>query len=376
MGDFRFREVKHSLIPKERTIEKLNSELRRLEAEFERQLTVQRDMEAALESKKGQILRLTKEGERLREVIKKRDNTIFRFTSDLDALVQNEQDLRLWPHGLLKIYKDHVDPKSMVKDDNTFAMQELQRQIAVMERKVSTLAAQGRQTDAACRSSIQKETRDNSLLIKEVNEIRVEQKVLEKRTKELELKVRQAENKVAQHKEKREAALALAASAVPGSTERPRLGNAELDEYFDGATSDGASTSVMRARPRQQRKSVAPVAPEPAAGRSIPMMSLVRRPKSRGSLVEERKTKHKLLLDADQTERAVQQKALENKLLKDQLQKLMLEDGGDSDDKEDGTSRGRSVRPAKPTAAAGAGLAAVRAGANAGTNVTVSGIAV
>ena len=88
---------------------------------------------------------------------------------DRMALVKNTQDLRLWPHGLLKIYKDHVDPKSMVKDDNTFAMQELQRQIAVMERKVQHLATQGKQTDGACKGSIQKETRDNSLLIKEVN---------------------------------------------------------------------------------------------------------------------------------------------------------------------------------------------------------------
>jgi hypothetical protein len=352
--DFRFREVKHSLIPKDKTIAKLNAELRRLEAEFERQLTVQRDMEIVLETKKGKIVKLSAEGERLRELVKKRDRKIDRFTSDLDALVQNEQDLRLWPRGLKTIYDEHVDPRNIIKDEDTSAMQEVQRQIAVMERKVKSLSAHGRSTEALCSSSIQKETRDNSMLIKELNEIRSEQKFLQKRTKELELKVRQAETKLANKREEREAAAALAlAEGSSTSSDRARLGNADIDGFF-GAGAYDPNVSAVRVGLKPHRR--ANVRPEPVA-RSQPMTTLVARPKSRGAMAEERKAKQRLLLDVDHAERAAQQKALENKLLRDQLKKLQLE----KEDLDDEYAARYQDRTTKPSAAAGTGLAAVRA---------------
>jgi len=80
-------------------------------------LDVQKQMEGNLDKKQQQIVALSAEGDKLREVVKQRERTIFRFTTDLHDLVMGEQDQRLWPHGLRKIYRDHVDPERIFKDN-------------------------------------------------------------------------------------------------------------------------------------------------------------------------------------------------------------------------------------------------------------------
>merc|ERR1712187_315102 len=111
-----------------------------LEAEFEKQLESHKRMEKKLAEKTDQITKLEAEGERMREPVKARERTIWRFTTDLHTLATEEQDKRKWPAGIRKIYREHVHSDRVFKDSGNFAMQELSRQTQVMQNKASTMA--------------------------------------------------------------------------------------------------------------------------------------------------------------------------------------------------------------------------------------------
>jgi len=136
--------------------------------------------------------------------LKQRERTIFRYTADLLELAA-DQDVRNWHIGLKKIWRDHVNPETFKKDEGTsLPMQELGRQIQVMERKASMLALRSKRGEATCKADTRRKTQENSLLIHELEELRIEKKSLQAEVQELELQVRLAEQR-AENKEIRKA---------------------------------------------------------------------------------------------------------------------------------------------------------------------------
>merc|ERR1719387_1450131 len=173
--DFRLREVTASLQPKDQLLTQMNVQLKELEGEFERQLTEQRTMESQLDTKDQKIQHLTAETNKLRNVVKQREQKIEKFNTDLYSLVNNQTDIRQWPSEIRKMYHEHVQgEKSAGGGEDKLPIEELQRQMRLMERKVTTLAVKGGRTEAACKSDIQRKAHENSLLIHELNELRVE----------------------------------------------------------------------------------------------------------------------------------------------------------------------------------------------------------
>merc|ERR1719375_2113484 len=194
--DFRLREVQESLQPKEKMIERLNEDLINLEAEFEKQLAMQHQMESELVEKDEQITALLAEGDKLRETIKLRERRIQLFHTDLYKLVKEEQDVRSWPQCIRVIYRDHMNPECIAKDaEQSIPMEELRRQTKLMEKKIGQLAANKAVIENKCKQDIQNKTTENSLLIHELNMLRVERKTLQRQVKDLLLRVRQAELK-------------------------------------------------------------------------------------------------------------------------------------------------------------------------------------
>merc|ERR1719428_1711962 len=86
---------------------------------------------------------------------------------------------------------DHVDSK-----EDQQSMEELDRQMKLMERKVRSLAMKGGRTELACKTDIQRKSHENSLLIHELNELRTEKRSLQDQVKNLELNLRQAQQKL------------------------------------------------------------------------------------------------------------------------------------------------------------------------------------
>eukprot|EP00929_Paragymnodinium_shiwhaense_P031142 TRINITY_DN17520_c0_g1_i1.p1 TRINITY_DN17520_c0_g1~~TRINITY_DN17520_c0_g1_i1.p1 ORF type:complete len:1419 (-),score=422.29 TRINITY_DN17520_c0_g1_i1:36-4292(-) len=372
--DFRLREVSHSLQPKEQMIGQLKVQLKELESDFERQLDVQRHLEGQLEQKVEQINRMTGDSTRLRELSKKKDRAIFEFQTDVDAFVHEEQDIRNWPEAILRLYKKHVDPEKFLQGDESLPMQELSRQIGVMGNKVVMLSGKSKADDGAFRKDIADKTHDNSLLIQEVSELRVEQKALQRQLKDLDLQVRLAEAKVQQQsKDEAEAAKALTNGAEREDSEADDGALSLLPEavrlFFKGAGHELVATEAA-AKSKLQGTMLKQVKP---TGQSTAKKAAVRK-----ATLEERRRVQKMLLAADLSNQQIQMQALENKLLRDQVTKVTRQ-------KEEQRRTSQSEKPPGPgargrtlagcsdeeggdsspenstAAAAGGGLAAVRA---------------
>ncbi|CAJ1344974.1 unnamed protein product [Effrenium voratum] len=193
--DYRLREVTDSLKPKEDLIAQLHTQLHALEEEFEKQLEIQTQMEAVLESKAQQVASLAAEVDKQKEVLRQRERAIFRFCADLHELATGGEDTRNWHIGMKKIYRDHVNPEIFHQDEEqTRPVQEMARQIQVMERKATMLALRGKNGEATAKADIIRKTQENSLLIHELEELRTEKKALQAEAKELELQLRLGQN--------------------------------------------------------------------------------------------------------------------------------------------------------------------------------------
>ncbi|CAE7559596.1 unnamed protein product [Symbiodinium natans] len=70
--------------------------------------------------------------------------------------------------------------------------------LGVMERKASMLALRSKRGEATCKADTRRKTQENSLLIHELEELRIEKKSLQVQVQELELQVKLAEQKVEQ----------------------------------------------------------------------------------------------------------------------------------------------------------------------------------
>merc|ERR550537_1916418 len=90
-----------------------------------------------------------------------------------------------------------MNPECIQKDKEIqIPIEELRRQARLMETKVAQLAANKASTEARCRQDITNKTTENSLLIHELDMLRVERKNLNRQVKDLLLRVRQAEFKI------------------------------------------------------------------------------------------------------------------------------------------------------------------------------------
>jgi len=254
---------------------------------------------------------MTEEQKKLRDTIKTKERFIEKFTGDLYNLVNNQQlDVREWPREIKKMYHDYVKKDDVVTKEDQQSMGELDRQMKLMERKIRTLAMKGGRTELACKTDIQRKSHENSLLIHELNELRTEKRALQDQVKNLELTLRQTQQKLDQ-----------------ASNER-------------GMLRAGSSGRLMPLE--------APGAPPPPSGRpsgSVPPKPVGRRPPSPGSSSverrvpqgqlrkgntshmspEERQRMQNLLLTADLNSQQIQMQKLENKILRDQVQKLLEE---------------------------------------------------
>jgi len=319
--DFRLREVQESLQPKEKMIERLNEDLINLEAEFEKQLAMQHQMESELVEKDEQITALLAEGDKLRETIKLRERRIQLFHTDLYKLVKEEQDVRSWPQCIRVIYRDHMNPECIAKDaEQSIPMEELRRQTKLMEKKIGQLAANKAVIENKCKQDIQNKTTENSLLIHELNMLRVERKTLQRQVKDLQLRVHNAELKAMPALEDKDTKTVM--PALASSPSDP--GMLQLADLFGGVP-NGSGLPYQTKRPMSGKTKRAPAPPSS----NWPARSTwqhaggdkKQRPDSHIE-PEARRRMQQLLVKADLNQQQIEMQSLENKILRDQVEKL------------------------------------------------------
>eukprot|EP00747_Dinoflagellata_sp_TGD_P024616 gnl/TRDRNA2_/TRDRNA2_130676_c0_seq1.p1 gnl/TRDRNA2_/TRDRNA2_130676_c0~~gnl/TRDRNA2_/TRDRNA2_130676_c0_seq1.p1 ORF type:complete len:1115 (-),score=249.91 gnl/TRDRNA2_/TRDRNA2_130676_c0_seq1:22-3366(-) len=302
--DKRLREVTQLLEPKDTMIEQLRAHLRELEGEFEKQLTDQRAMEGVLDSKKQQIAFLTSENRELNEQVENCEKKIIRFRTDLHNLITENDDVRKWPAEIRRLYHAHVCGHTSRQD--RLALEELQRQMRLMERKVTSLSVKGGQMESTCKLDMQRKANENSLLVHELNQLRVQKKSMQSHVQSLEKKLGEVEKELAKVSSDNKLQLTDGANATaPAGIGAPR-------------------TPSSRPGPRQLTNTVAMGETVPQDSKRATNGGIRKGPTSKMSL-EERKKMQGLLRATDLHSQQIQMQRLENKLLRDQVERLLAE---------------------------------------------------
>ncbi|CAE7781302.1 Cfap57 [Symbiodinium pilosum] len=181
--DRKLAEVSTSLQPKDSLIKKLNQDLTDLETEFERQLLEQRHMEAQIDQRKQKAAILAQETEELKAQVREKDAQIYRFTNDVHNLVAEEKDLSVWPREIRRLYHRHIDNDP--RGQERLPLEEMLRQMRVVERQVTSLAAKGNQIRAMGKLDLQTKANENATLVQELNQLRMLKSSLQRKVRNL-----------------------------------------------------------------------------------------------------------------------------------------------------------------------------------------------
>eukprot|EP00928_Gymnodinium_smaydae_P016296 TRINITY_DN16089_c1_g3_i1.p1 TRINITY_DN16089_c1_g3~~TRINITY_DN16089_c1_g3_i1.p1 ORF type:complete len:1339 (+),score=371.05 TRINITY_DN16089_c1_g3_i1:174-4190(+) len=190
------REVTEQLQPKDRMINQLNENLQELKMEFSKQLAEKQNVEAQIQQKRHEATRLQTEGQDLREVLKGKDAIIGRFCEDLRSLVLKQEDLRLWPAEIRRIY--HVYVCGYVDHEARLPLEESQRQMRVLERRVTSLAMKNRQTKETCKVDERRKANEGALLLGELNTLRIQKQSLQMTIKGFKKRLAEVEQKLSE----------------------------------------------------------------------------------------------------------------------------------------------------------------------------------
>merc|ERR1740121_2106375 len=311
-------------------IEQLNADLEELEAEFEVQLLEQRSIKDDIDAKKQHAVHLSRELEKLRGELRERDRTIASYSNDLHKLVCSGRDENTWPHEIRRLYHVHVRNEGL-QNNEKLPIEEMQREMRQAERKVTSLANKGGHMKDVIKADIQKKAQEGAELTRELNELRVQKKSLQREVRSLEQRVAQLEQP------------ADAPGAPPA-----------LEEGPDGT---GGALPALRAGPPPARPACAPRAPpgglpgprqqsaspvrylqEEPPGATTPMRKsgsgpLARAPPRRPRdlpltlqvTTEEQKRLQSLTLTAELSGQQLQMQEMENRALRQRIDALLDE---------------------------------------------------
>lgn len=195
----RATEMRASLEPKEQQIESLKEQILQLEKVFEQQMKSISESKKDLEKKQFKITQLTKDLNKKKAEADEKDKTIFKIITDIHNYVQSK-DEKSYAAGLMKLNQDYVTPRAgellekKKKDPET--IEELDRQLRYMERSITQLKINTMKNENRTRLHIKKKTSENTKLIKELNDLKIDKKELIGTNKRLKESVRNLEEKI------------------------------------------------------------------------------------------------------------------------------------------------------------------------------------
>lgn len=173
----RAKGIHASLEPKEKQIESLKEQILNLEKVFEHQMKTMNEREDELTKKQSKISQLTHEFNSQKAKTKDKEKLVFRIVADINRYVQSK-DEKSYVNGLMQLNQDYVMPRSnefkQKKKKDPESVEELDRQLRYMERSIATIKVNTIKNETRTKNDIKKRTKENTQLIRDLNEIRVD----------------------------------------------------------------------------------------------------------------------------------------------------------------------------------------------------------
>jgi len=177
--DYKIVELRKQLEPKNLEIETMKETIKDMDKELERYNTLNQAYKLSNDNQELKIEALQKEMKEIKNRLEESESMNNRFRTDLEETVQYIQDYKMLKAGVKLLYQRHCaePPNSKTLDEDV--QREYSRQRDYLERSIGNLKKQISKDQALHRYESTRFMKENASLIKEINDLRREVKMLQ-----------------------------------------------------------------------------------------------------------------------------------------------------------------------------------------------------
>ncbi|KAJ3220181.1 Cilia- and flagella-associated protein 57 [Dinochytrium kinnereticum] len=191
--DYKIKELKRQIEPRERDIQGMTHQIKEMDVELEHYNKANSNLELAIADLKLKLKAAEKEVAKERSKIKACAATVKRFKVDLNECVQYIQEPKQLKASIKRLYQRYC--KEAIKDEETMEVdvqQEYARQREYLERTVASLRKKVTKDQGIHRSDNVRIMQENVALIKEINQLRRDLRVVRQKEKAAEMAIKHA----------------------------------------------------------------------------------------------------------------------------------------------------------------------------------------
>mmetsp|Transcript_38583 Transcript_38583/g.62503 ORF Transcript_38583/g.62503 Transcript_38583/m.62503 type:complete len:1299 (+) Transcript_38583:248-4144(+) len=169
--DYKLREMKRDIEPRDEQIENMKDQLRQMDDELERDVRNHAALEMTLNDRHAKIDSLNTIIFKLKHQLMEKDRFISMFGEDLHVIVASLESSK-WREAIKQLHRTYVRKEGLAKLEHLGQNEEFARQREYMERQLLTAKVRGEMMEHAQHSDLQKKLTENSFLLTEVNTLR------------------------------------------------------------------------------------------------------------------------------------------------------------------------------------------------------------
>jgi len=189
--DYKLREIRRDVEPKDEAIGAMRETIRELDAEMQREYASTLSLETQLAEKQTRIESVQAEARAARAELAEREKLLFEAGRQLHTIVSS--DPVNWRDGVMEMYRDFnmrlrehlgeaAGPPGVAEEE---VLAENHRQRMHMERALDAVKLRVGRTENQAKVDLQKKLAENQVLLSEVNSLRYENKALRRKNDQL-----------------------------------------------------------------------------------------------------------------------------------------------------------------------------------------------
>eukprot|EP01065_Artemidia_motanka_P003519 TRINITY_DN11686_c4_g1_i1.p1 TRINITY_DN11686_c4_g1~~TRINITY_DN11686_c4_g1_i1.p1 ORF type:complete len:1358 (+),score=552.17 TRINITY_DN11686_c4_g1_i1:68-4141(+) len=225
---FKFNELRKEVAPKDDSIKQMKERIQQMDDELEK-IGIDRDMMTQkIVGREEKILVVVREVQRLHRQIDDQHRMLQLLLRDLNELVTDTEPKRV-VYGLRDVIDKYT--KKFEKEHEPVDKEkqaEFERQRFYMEAQLSTLKKQNIRREEHMKADSQRKTAENALLVREINDLRHEKKLLTQRLQMADSQLKEARTSTVVQRQPTGRGSPSAASASGSGTQEPLFSAAPL----------------------------------------------------------------------------------------------------------------------------------------------------
>lgn len=176
--DYKIKELKRQIEPRENEITDMKEQIKEMDQELEQYHKSNAALDLMIGELRDKLDGMQQEIMRQRQRLSDQHSTIRRFRSELHDCVQNIQDPRALRESVSRLYKCHVQEQIQTEELDSDIQREYHRQREYLEKSVEALKKRLARDMALHKQDNMRIMQENMSLIKEINELRSEMRLL------------------------------------------------------------------------------------------------------------------------------------------------------------------------------------------------------